>query len=239
MNEVKRILALAVGPPRDNLIGADGAPGNVRPYVQGLIEALGAHGRQVGKDYEIDYKERTQADLTAAKRSGLFKVADGKEYDVVFAMSTNVVRAAIDSGASTPIVGVVSDPRSERFNRARNFTGISARRSQTAGQCLEYFLATVPTLKEVRVLHKPGYGPSERSLKLVRMIAEKRGIAIKVLPINNRDDIVKKLTALPKRDVKKSAVVGIMPLLWMWPWEPRHSSSNWRSKKRSFQLSSL
>ena len=197
MNEAKRILAVAVGPQQSNQIGANGAPANVRPYVHGLIEGLGERGRQLGIDYEIDYKERSQAEL-AAKGSGLFGAKDQTPYDVIFAMSTNVVRAAKDSGDPTPIVGVVSAPRDEHFSRARSFTGISARRSQTAGQCFEYFLATVPTLKRVRVLHKPGYGPSDRSLKLVRAAAKKRGVTVDVVAINNRADIEKNSRQCPR-----------------------------------------
>jgi ABC-type uncharacterized transport system substrate-binding protein len=212
MNEVKRIVAVAVGPQRDDMIGFNGVPSYVRPYIHGLIEGLGARGREVGRDYEIDYKERSQAKLAAAKRSELFRVTDHKEYDLIFAMSTNVVHAARDSGETTPIVGVVSAPRDEHFSRARNFTGISARRSQTAGQCLEYFLATVPTLKRVRVLHKPGYGPSDRSLTLVRMTAKKRGLTVQVITINNRSDIEKKLRVLPKRDLAKPPELGVLLL---------------------------
>ena len=211
MNGAKRILAVAIGPQQDNQIGANGAPGSVRPYVHGLIEGLGERGRQLGIDYEIAYRERSQTEL-AAKGSGLFAAKHQTPYDVIFAMSTNVVRAAKDSGDPTPIVGVVSAPADEHFNRVRNFTGISARRSQTAGQCFEYFLATVPTLKRVRVLHKPGYGPSDRSLKLVRAAAKKRGVAIDVVAINNRGDIEKKLKAMPKRDLKKPAEVGVQLL---------------------------
>ena len=37
MDGIKRILAVAVGAPRDHLIAAAGIPGNVRPYVDGLI----------------------------------------------------------------------------------------------------------------------------------------------------------------------------------------------------------
>ncbi len=210
MNTTKRILAIAVGPQQDNLIGVNGAPNTVRPYIHGLIEGLGARGRQLGTDYEIDYKERSQIDL-ATKGSELF-VGGDEPHDIIFAMSTNVVRAARNSDATKPIVGVVSAPRDENFSRARNFTGISARRSQTAGECFEYFLATVPTLKRVRVLHKPGYGPSDRSLKLVRATAKKRGVTVQALAINNRGDIEKKLKAMPKRDLNKTADVGVQVL---------------------------
>ncbi len=213
MTDIKRILAVAVGPRRDHVIGPDGngAPAGVRPYVSGLIAELSHRGRRLGSDHEIHYRERPQHEL-AGKSQTAFMAADGKPYDLIFAMSTNVVRAALDSGESIPIVGVVSEPRAEGFSRARNITGISARRSQTAGQCFEHFLATLPTLKRVHVLHKPGYGPSDRSLKLVRAAAKRRGVTVAPLSIKTPDDIEKKLKAMAKRDPKEPATLGLLVL---------------------------
>jgi ABC-type uncharacterized transport system substrate-binding protein len=212
MNGVKRIVAVAVGPQRDSLINVETTPTDIRPYVVGLIAGLAKSGRKIGVDYEIDYKERSQLDLTNENATAVFAGADQTPYDLIFAMSTNVVRAAKDTGAATPIVGVVSDSRAEGLHRARNITGISAQRSQTAGQCFEHFLATVPTLKRVRVLHKPGYGPSDRSLKLVKAAAKKRGVTVQVVTIKTRDDIEKKLKAMTKRNRDKPAELGVLVL---------------------------
>lgn len=214
MNGKKRILAVAVGPQRDASISAAAAAAaaNVRPYVDGLVAGLARCGHQAGTDYEIDYKERSQIELASDKALHVFAPQDREPYDVIFAMSTNVVRAAKDTGGATPIVGVVSDSKAEGFSRAKNITGISARRSQTAGECFERFLATVPTLKRVRVLHKPGYGPSDRGLKLVKAAAKKRGVTVQVLSIKTREDIEKKLKAMAARDVKKPAEVGVLVL---------------------------
>jgi ABC-type uncharacterized transport system substrate-binding protein len=209
---VKKVLALAVGPERNHRITAREHAANVRHYIHGLIEGLEQKGRHIGTDYEIDYKERLHTDLANGKASKAMMADEESPCDVVFAMSTNVVRAAKDASKSTPIVGVVSEPKAEGFSRAKNITGISARRSQTAGDCFEYFLATVPSLKKVRVLHKPKYGPSERSLKLVKKAAKKRGVSVEVLSINTREDIEKKLKAMPKRDLKKPAEVGVQVL---------------------------
>ncbi len=212
MDGIKRILAVAVGAPRDHLIAAAGIPGNVRPYVEGLITGLANSGHRLGSDYAIDYKERPQADLTNGKTSEIFAPKGAPAYDVIFAMSTNVARAAKDTAGSTPIVSVVSNLKAEGLSRARNITGISARRSQTAGECFEHFLATVPTLKRVRVLHKPGYGPSDRSLKLVKAAAKKRGVTVEVVAIKTRDDIQTKLAKMAKRDPKKPADIGVLVL---------------------------
>jgi ABC-type uncharacterized transport system substrate-binding protein len=209
---VKKIVAVAIGPRRDSPIGAAGAAVNVRPYVAGLIKGLTERGHHLGPDYEIDYKERPHSELSNGHGSDVFGGDGHAAYDIIFAMSTNVVRAAKEAGHATPIVGVVSDHRAEGFSRTRTITGISARRSHTAGQCFEYFLATVPTLKKVRVLHKPKYGPSERSLKLVKAAAKKRGVAVEVLSVQTREDIEKKLKAMAKRDLKKPAEAGVLVL---------------------------
>jgi ABC-type uncharacterized transport system substrate-binding protein len=212
MAVVKKVLALAVGPERNHRISARHHGAAVRHYIHGLIEGLEQKGRQIGSDYEIDYKERPHSDLADGKVSKSLLTDGDSTCDVVFAMSTNVVRAAKDASKTIPIVGVVSEPGAERFGSAKNFTGISARRSQTAGECFEYFLATVPTLKKVRVLHKPKYGPSERSLKLVKKAAGKRGVTVQVLSINTREDIEKKLKDMPKRNLNSPAEVGVQVL---------------------------
>jgi ABC-type uncharacterized transport system substrate-binding protein len=209
MDGMKRIVAVAVGPQQDQSIGPKGAPSNVRRYVDGLVEGLATCGRQLGKDYEIDYRERPEAALANGK-SGAF--ASRTPYDLVFAMSTTVVRAARKSDASTPIVGVVSDFKAEGFGSAGNVTGISARRSQSAGDCFARLLATVPALRQVLVLHKPKYKPSERSLKLVKAAAKKRGVSVKPLAIKTREDIQKKLSALPRRDSGKPAESAVLVL---------------------------
>jgi ABC-type uncharacterized transport system substrate-binding protein len=212
MAVVKRVLAVAVGPQRDHRISRKEEATNVRHYIHGLIEGLAGKGHQIGTDYEIHYKERVHTDLADGKTSKALMASEQDPCDVVFAMSTNVVRAAKDASKSMPIVGVVSDPKAEGFGRAKNITGISARRSQTAGDCFQYFLATVPTLKRVYVLHKPKYGPSMRSLDLVKKAAKKRGVTVAVLAVNNREDIEKKLKTIPKRDLKKPAETGVQVL---------------------------
>ena len=212
MDNIKRIVAVAVGPQTNHPIGAKGGPSNVRPYIDGLIAGLAKSGHQLGTDYQIEYRERPQLGMTKTKADDAFASTSEAPYDLIFAMSTTVARAAKDATKSTAIVGVVSDPKAEKLGRVKNFTGISARRSQSAGQCLEHFLATVPTLKQVRVLHKPKYGPSERSLKLVKAAAKKRGLAVKIVPVKTRDDIENKISAMSKRDLKKSADAGILVL---------------------------
>jgi ABC-type uncharacterized transport system substrate-binding protein len=212
MEATKRILAVAVGPQRDTLIQSVGGLSGVRPYIEGLIDGLSRLNRNIGTDYEISYREHPQLDGKSTVAQEAFKSADGKTNDIIFGMSTTVARAAHGATQSTPIVCIVSDLRAEGLSRAKNVTGISGRRSQTAGDCFLRFLATVPTLKQVAVLHKARYGPSERSLKLIKAAASKRGITIKTLAVKSREEIEQKLSALPTRRLSDPATLGVLVL---------------------------
>jgi ABC-type uncharacterized transport system substrate-binding protein len=208
----KTIVAVAVGPKKNVLIRNRAGANGVRPYIQGLIDGLSKLNREIGTDYVIDYRERDQAELESKNGAADAFTAGSEDDLVIFGMSTTVVRAAQGFTKKIPIVGVVSDWKAEGFSRSSNISCVSGRRSQTAGQCFERFLATVPTLKQVLVLHKPKYGPSERALKLVQAAAKKRGVTVKPVPIKSRDDIEKKLSALPKRDSNKPSEVGLLVL---------------------------
>jgi ABC-type uncharacterized transport system substrate-binding protein len=214
MGPMKRILAVAVGPQKDVLIRAKGDLGGVRPYIEGLVNGLASLKHELGSDFEIDYREREHLDLeTGPGAANAFKANSETPHDVIFAMSTTVVRAANGVGKSIPIVfPAVSDHKAEGFHRSGNVTGISPRRSQTAGECFERFLATVPTLKEVRVLHRPTYAPGERALKLVKAAAKKRKVTVTPVAVNSHQDLKKKLSALPKRNPEKPAKLGVLVL---------------------------
>jgi ABC-type uncharacterized transport system substrate-binding protein len=167
---MKRILALAVGAPMDVLITpvTDLDKAGVRPYIGGLIEGLASRGRQLGKDFDIEYRHRWYTDLKSGKA---FEARDRK-HDLIYAMSTTVVREAVPfAKAMAPAAPIVfpnvSDYGAEAFVKQGSATGFSARRSQTADECFERFMATIPTLKEVIVLHKKDYDPSDLALSLV------------------------------------------------------------------------
>jgi len=208
---MKTILAVAVGPKKDRVIRSKIGLDGVRPYIEGLIDGLAGLNRHIGTDYEIDYRER-ELDELGSKAGAAEAFKANSEHCAIFGMSTTVVRAAQGVTKSIPVVGIVSDPKAESFTRAANFAGVSGRRSQSAGWGFERFLATVPSLKTVRVLHKPGYGPSERALKLVKAVAKKKSVKITPVPIKTRQDIDKKVSAIPKRDPNKPAVDGIFVL---------------------------
>ena len=212
MAERKRILAMAVGPERSATLRKKSVAGNVRPYIAGLISGLASHGKRIGQDYEIDYRERPKLDGKKSDAIEAFKPSLTAPHDLIFGMSTTVVRAARLATKNIPIVGVVSDNKAEGFGAARNITGISARRSQSADQCLESFLATVPSLTRIFVLHKRGYGPSERALKLVKTVAKKHDVGVRVVAVRTRADVARKLPKLPKQKSKTPPTDGLFVL---------------------------
>lgn len=201
----KKILAVAIGSSaNDTVIDNGGDLSKVRHYITGLIEGLKAspHDQQIGKDYVIDYRECDEGSLGRAFASASDAVA-------IFCMSTTVVGAAKTFTDKIPILGVVSEPKVHGFDAVSNVGGISARRSQTAGECFVRFLATVPGLKEVRALHKPGYVPSDRALALVQAAATHRGIKVTVVEAQTKAEVLDKLSAMEKRDTSKPADAGI------------------------------
>jgi ABC-type uncharacterized transport system substrate-binding protein len=215
MSGMKRILAVAVGPQRDVLIRAKDGLSDVRPYIAGLVEGLANLKRELGTDYVIDYREREPDQLEDSEdAASAFKPTAESQHDLIFPMSTTALRAAKGiTDDSIPIVfPSVSDHKADGIARRGNATGISARRSQTAGECFERFLASVSTLKEVCVLYKPGYDPAERALKLVKAAARTRKVIVKPVPVTSRREIEKKVSALPKRNLKKPAETGVLVL---------------------------
>ena len=210
MAETKTILAVAVGPQKDRTISDENSLGDVRPYIRGLIAGLTKFGHRIGADYVITYRERE--DVSSAN-AGAFTVNGGSQGGlVIFGMSTTVVQAAAAQTEGIPILGVVSDPQAEGIDKWVHVCGVSGRRSQTAGDCCERFLDTVPSLKEIRALHKPGYGPSERSLALVKAAAAKRGVNVRAVPVGSRQDIERALSAMPARELSTPPEIGVQVL---------------------------
>jgi len=214
---MKTILAVAVGPHKDILFDSQASRarlGGARPYIEGLIDGLASRHRQLGTDYVIDYRERDQQTLASnGTAAGVFKLGSESEDGVViFAMSTTVVQAAQNATQSIPIVANVSEPQGDKVRQASNICGVSGRRSQTAGECFERFLATVPTLKKVMVLHNPNYGPSNRAWDLVQAAANKRGVSASPVLVKSRADIEKMLAEMEARDIQKPAEIGVQVL---------------------------
>src|SRR5262249_25489569 len=149
------ILAVAVGEVELTVtISMSPPPRFVRPYIKGLIAGLSNSGRTIGGDYTIDYRECPVHRLD----SYAFKNVAA---DVIFCTSARVVDHARKIKKPPPIVGVVSDYSKYK----EGVYGFSAKRVQTALACYNAFMATVPSLQSVYVLHDNNHGPSNGALK--------------------------------------------------------------------------
>jgi ABC-type uncharacterized transport system substrate-binding protein len=207
---MKRILALAVGAPMNVTISNKTQLDGVRPYIEGLIDALAGRGRPLGTDFVVDYSQAWYEDVVSGKAIKE-KLSN---HDLIYAMSTTVIRAAGKYAAENiPIVFPnVSDPTQEKYVSAGRATGFSAKRTQTADRCFECFFATVPTLKEVIILHKDDHDPSDHAKELVMSAAAKRGLTPTLVTIVSHQDLKDKLGKMPARDRGRPASVGIQVL---------------------------
>jgi len=204
---MERILAMAVGPNMSLIIDSADKLAHARPYVAGLVSGL---TRQLGTDYVIDYRERELDQLVPGSAAEAFR--SDQPIKLIFAMSSTVVVAAESLPQSPPIIWPsVSDWTMDQITK-KNSAGVSARRSQSAGDCLLRFLATVPTLETVHALHNPGYPPSDRALALVRRVARAKNINVCVMPVKSTPDIKKQLDTLSRRDTKAPAFEGVLPM---------------------------
>jgi ABC-type uncharacterized transport system substrate-binding protein len=213
MAEPKRILALAVGDPNfSQLIDHPSKPYGVRPYISGLIEGLSKRtpARTLGtdSDYVIDYRQRWHQELHQAQPFG-----DMQEADLIYVMSTSVMHAAgrLTNLTKKPLIvfSNCSDHKLQELVHAKRATGYSAQRPQSAGDCFDRFLRTVPTLKEVFILHKSDYDPSDKAVKLIQTAAAAKGVETKVIEVTSLSDLQEQLSRLPERPAGAKATVGL------------------------------
>jgi hypothetical protein len=182
----------------------------VRPYLRGLVQNLRMRGKKLGTHYEIIFRQRENPGT-----AGTFTVP--ADPTVILCMSTRVVSAAAAAFApatNQPIVGIVSEPVTEGFDTPANtnICGVSARRVQTADACFERFYRTVPSLQEVKILVKTGYGPSNRALALVQAAAKKKFVATSTLDASTVANLETSLNGLAIRDPSVAPSIGVLVL---------------------------
>jgi ABC-type uncharacterized transport system substrate-binding protein len=206
MARKKRVLALAVGDPRfSQLIDHPSKLYGVRPYISGLIHGLTKLGRALGSEYVIDYRQNWLEHIDSGHA-----FRETQNPALVYAMSTSVTRAAGKHINELPLVfSNCSQHAAEELVKAKRATGFSARRTQTAGECFERFFKTVPTLKEVVILHKPDYDVSDHAVQLVTKAAEHNGVKSRTLTVRSHSDLREKLEELPERASGAAATVGV------------------------------
>jgi ABC-type uncharacterized transport system substrate-binding protein len=157
------ILAVAIGDPAKSRTITDMTQlTGVRPYIIGLITYLSQQtvpksnpqrNYTIGADYSIDYQECYEDAETFPGTP-----------DVIFCMSTPVVRKAMHFTPTIPVVGIFSEPATEQFDQTTNICGVNAQRIQIARKYYDNFLKTVSGLTNVYVLHRVGNTASTKSV---------------------------------------------------------------------------
>jgi ABC-type uncharacterized transport system substrate-binding protein len=203
----KTILALAVGDPKaSQLIDHPNKLPGVRPYISGLIDGLTKVGVRLGADFVIDYRQNW---LDHIVKGTAFKELPA-DPDLIYAMSTRVLRAAGDHTVGIPIVfPSVSRPEGEPHVLAGRATGFAALRAQSAGECFNRFFKSVPSLKQVLIPSFDEHEPGDNALQLVIDAATKCGVDPKPIPVRSHQDLLDKLCALPARGQGEPALCGV------------------------------
>jgi ABC-type uncharacterized transport system substrate-binding protein len=208
-----RIVAVAVGPVDKNVVIDTVEKANargVRRYIGGLVEGLNRH--TIGTDYVIDYMERPLDGLQNAVEKGVKQAEIEKQEVLVFPMSTSALKAAQAIRERKPTVfPSVSDHRDDGIDLGTNATGVSAKRSQNIGKCLDEFKRRVRTLKKVFFLHRPGYRPAERALKIALAAAAGANVTVTAAPVDSPDKIEAVLNDISKQGPQGEVGVLIAP----------------------------
>jgi ABC-type uncharacterized transport system substrate-binding protein len=136
----------------------------------------------IDQDYDIWYRE------CPIGTAGAYTSGDGTANDLIFPMSTRVLKDAINSGITQPIVS----PTASNFTQdvapmvPPNVAGINAQRDQ-GDKLIDRFSQAWPSLKTLYYLHLQHYGPSERAKGKLVLEAHNRGIT-KCTPLNMTAD---------------------------------------------------
>ena len=173
---MQTILAIAIGNPvNSRTITNPTQLHGARPYVQGLYNYLSQQTTfKLGTDYSIDYQEcwEGQEAFTGTP-------------DIIFCMSTPVVIKAKAFSSTIPIVGIFSDPAGEHFNQSTNICGVIGKRIQKARKLYDCFVATIPNLTQVYILHRENNTASTQSLHGIQT-GGGLPVPITVLPVTSQ-----------------------------------------------------
>lgn len=204
------ILAIAIGEVELTVsITASPPPSYVRPYINGLIAGLSDNGKMIGKHYTIDYRECPVARLENYALNNLAAT------EVVFCMSQRVMKHVFEfmhphplpvpPPVTRPIVGVISDYSS--YAKKPEVYGYSAKRFQTALASYNAFLATVPSLQSVYVLHDPTHDPSNSAIAQLPIDP-----ATYSIDVSDRTKTIPYLMTAAWKDVSAYAGILVLPI---------------------------
>jgi putative ABC transport system substrate-binding protein len=147
---------------------------------------------KVGRRFAIDLRMGPLQEIR-----GFVREFVRKPVDLIFAVATATVQIAREEtrGSRIPIVmASVSDPVGEGFaeSLARPgglITGISHQMVQGSGKRVELFKQMIPGLRRLITIRRPGYRPSEESMREIRPTATELKIDLLDWGVTSRDEL--------------------------------------------------
>jgi putative ABC transport system substrate-binding protein len=176
-------------------------------YVEDRPENVGKPGRR----FELDLR---MGNLQEVRRYAREFVR--RRVDMIVAVATATVQVAQEETRDSPIpilMTGVSDPVGEGFvqslARPGGFiTGVSHQLVQGSGKRVELFKEIIPGLQRLITIRRPGYRPSEDSMKEIRAVAAQWKIAILDWGVTSREELQ---TALAEAQWQAGDGIMILP----------------------------
>jgi putative ABC transport system substrate-binding protein len=173
-------------------------------YVEDRPENAGKPGRRFALDIRM-------GNLEGVKRFA--REFAQERVDVIVAVATAGVRAAQEATRDNPIPILfpgISDPVGDGFvqslARPGGFiTGVSHQQVQGSAKRVELFKEMVPELRRLMTIHRPDYGPAEKSMAEIRAAADKQKLVLVERHATSREEIRAVMAKL-----RPDAVDGIM-----------------------------
>jgi putative ABC transport system substrate-binding protein len=179
-------------------------------YVQGLLEGLEKlnyvenkpdNAGKPGRRFFLDLRMGTPQQVRSAAREFV-----RKPVDVIFAIATTSVRIAQEESKDHPIPILfpgISDPVGDGFvqSLARPgglITGVSHQQVQGSAKRVEMFKEMLPGLQRLIAIHRPNYGPAEKSMAEIRAAADRLKIDVLDWTVNNREELKAKLAKVTR-----------------------------------------
>ena len=161
------------------------------PRIEALLAGLREHGYVEGKNIVIEFRWTERAEQLRELAAELV----GTNVDLIFAISSTEVEAALQATKTIPIVFAThADPvgLGHVASLARpggNATGSTVILSELAAKQLALLKEAVPQATRIGVLFSPA-APSHRpALQSVEMAGQQLGVQIHTAPLRSIDDI--------------------------------------------------
>ena len=171
------------------------------PERAAFIEGLRALGYVEGRNLKIEYRS---AEMAAEFLPGLAAELVAAGVELIFAVESNVVSAALKATSAIPVVFVsIADPVEMNFAHSlarpgRNATGITLLGANLAPKVLETLRDLLPAAKRVAVLRGTGGTGMTGEWVALDAAAARLGFGLELFPVRNSADFPRQLQRIAR-----------------------------------------